>query len=156
MYMHVMAPNGLMHSSLNYTSIRTCRGITCESIPGSSFLGSPLAPMKNRKGGGEPGIDSHVIPRHDVIYEMVWGRAEIKNTIIINQMTTSGCMVTAVLGFIEQVGSMIKRIPKHNYHPSIPHNSIKLQRASTNMCQQVTLYQFTGIHLLAIIQFRTR
>ena len=27
----------------------------------ASFPGSPLAPMKNRNGGGEPGIDSHVI-----------------------------------------------------------------------------------------------
>ena len=47
---------------------------------------------------------------------------KIKNTIIINQMTTIKCMATAVSGFIEQVGSMIKIIPKHNYHPSIPHN----------------------------------
>ena len=40
----------------------------------ASFPGSPLAPTKNRKGGGEPGIDSHVIPWHDVtsiILEMV-------------------------------------------------------------------------------------
>jgi len=29
-------------------------------------------------------------------------------------------MVTAVSGFIEQVGSMIKGIPKHQYHPSTP------------------------------------
>ena len=29
-------------------------------------------------------------------------------------------MVTAVSGFIEQVGSMIKEIPKHNYHSSTP------------------------------------
>jgi len=29
-------------------------------------------------------------------------------------------MVTPVSGFIEQVGSTIKRIPKHNYHPSTP------------------------------------
>ena len=26
--------------------------------------GSPLAPTKNKNGGGEPGIDSHVISRH--------------------------------------------------------------------------------------------
>ena len=32
--------------------------------------------------------------------------------------------VNAVSGFIEQVGSMIKGISKHNYHPSPPHNSI--------------------------------
>ena len=31
----------------------------------ASFPGSPLAPTKNRKGGGEPGIDSHVISQHD-------------------------------------------------------------------------------------------
>jgi len=29
-------------------------------------------------------------------------------------------MVTAVSGFIEQVDSIIKEIPKHNYHPSTP------------------------------------
>ena len=29
------------------------------------FPGSPLAPMKNINGGGDPGIDSHVISRHD-------------------------------------------------------------------------------------------
>ena len=28
--------------------------------------------------------------------------------------------VTAVSGFIEQVGSMATGIPKHNYHPSTP------------------------------------
>ena len=32
----------------------------------ASFPGSPLIPTKNRKGGGEPGIDSHVMPWHDV------------------------------------------------------------------------------------------
>ena len=51
-------------------------------------------------------------------------------------------MVTAVSGFIEQVGSMIKGIPKHN-HP--PHNyTIKLQKASTDICQEANLYQFIG------------
>ena len=30
----------------------------------ASFPGSPLAPTKNKNGGGEPGIDSHVISRH--------------------------------------------------------------------------------------------
>ena len=47
-------------------------------------------------------------------------------------------MVTAVSGFIEKVGSMIERIPKHNYQT--PHNFIKLQRASTDTCQQANLY----------------
>ena len=28
------------------------------------FPGSPLAPTKNKNGGGEPGTDSHVISRH--------------------------------------------------------------------------------------------
>ena len=32
------------------------------------------------------------------------------------------CMVTAVSRFIEQVGSMIKEIPKHNYQQSNPSN----------------------------------
>ena len=30
----------------------------------ASFPGSPLAPTKNKNGGGEPGTDSHVISRH--------------------------------------------------------------------------------------------
>jgi len=29
-------------------------------------------------------------------------------------------MVTAVSGFIEQVGNMFTGIPNHNYHPSTP------------------------------------
>jgi len=37
-------------------------------------------------------------------------------------------MVTAVSGFIEQVGSLIKEIPKHNYHSSTP-------SSSTDTCQ---------------------
>ena len=52
-------------------------------------------------------------------------------------------MVTAVSGFIEQVGSMNKGIPKHKYHQP-PHNSIKLQRATTDTCQQANLYKFIG------------
>ena len=31
----------------------------------ASFPGSPLVPMKNKNGGGEPGIDSHVISRQN-------------------------------------------------------------------------------------------
>ena len=50
-------------------------------------------------------------------------------------------MVTAVSGFIEQMGNMIREIPRHNNHPSTPHNSIKLQRASTDTCHQVNLYK---------------
>ena len=53
-------------------------------------------------------------------------------------------MITAVSGFIEQVGNMIRGIPKHNYHPPTLHNSIKLQRASADTCRQANLYQFTG------------
>ena len=45
-------------------------------------------------------------------------------------------MVTAASGFIEPVGSMIKGNQKCKFHPSPPHNSIKLQRASTDTCQQ--------------------
>ena len=40
---------------------------------------------------------------------------------------------------------MIKEIPKHSYHPSTPSYSIKLQRASTDTCQQVNLYKFIAI-----------
>ena len=39
-----------------------------------------------------------------------------KNTLLKSPQV----QVTAVSGFIEQVGSMIKEIPKHNYHPSTP------------------------------------
>ena len=48
-------------------------------------------------------------------------------------------MVTAVSQFIEQVGSMIKGMPKPNYHLLT-----KLQRASIDTCQQANLpvYQF--------------
>jgi len=53
-------------------------------------------------------------------------------------------MVTAVSGFIEQVGNMITGIPKHNYHHQPPHNSIKLQRVTTDTCQQVYLWKFIG------------
>ena len=35
------------------------------------FPGSPLAPTKNKKGGREPGIDSHVIPRDLLILLIV-------------------------------------------------------------------------------------
>ena len=31
----------------------------------------PLAPMKNKNGGGEPGIDSHVISRHDNVTAII-------------------------------------------------------------------------------------
>ena len=34
---------------------------------------------------------------------------------------------------------MIKGIPKHNYQP--PHNSIKLQRASTDTCQPIPVHR---------------
>ena len=47
-----------------------CEGATheereCDGEVVALFPGSPLDPTKNRKGGGEPGIDSHVIPWHD-------------------------------------------------------------------------------------------
>ena len=32
----------------------------------ASFPGSLLTPMKNKNGGGEPGIDLHMISRHDI------------------------------------------------------------------------------------------
>ena len=37
----------------------------------ASFPGSPLAPRKNRKGGGEPGINLHMISRHDDIMAII-------------------------------------------------------------------------------------
>ena len=52
-------------------------------------------------------------------------------------------MVTAVSGFMEQVGSMnSKTIIIHQP----PHDSIKLQRASTDTCLQVSQYKFIGNH----------
>ena len=60
--------------------------------------------------------------------------------------------VTAVSGSIEQADSLIREIPKHNYHPSTPSQSIKIQRASTGTCLQANIYEFICIHLLAIIQ----
>ena len=38
-----------------------------------------------------------------------------RNVIAIHETT-----IAAVSGFIEQVGNMIKGIPKHNYYPSTP------------------------------------
>ena len=60
-------------------------------------------------------------------------------------------MVTAVSGLIEQVGSMIKESPNTIIIYQLPdHNSrsIKLQRASTDTCQQANLYQFIGNYLV--------
>ena len=37
----------------------------------ASFPGSPLPTTKNRKGEGEPGIDSHVILRHDDVTAII-------------------------------------------------------------------------------------
>ena len=53
-------------------------------------------------------------------------------------------MVTTDSRFIEQVGSMIKGISKHSYHPSTFHNSIRLQRVSADTCQWASLYQLIG------------
>ena len=49
-------------------------------------------------------------------------------------------MVTAVSGFIEQEHCMIKEISKRNQ--PFPINSIKLQRARADTCQQAILHQF--------------
>ena len=43
-------------------------------------------------------------------------------------------MVTVVSVFIEQVGSMIKGIPKLNKSINASHNSIQLQRATRDTC----------------------
>ena len=37
----------------------------------ASFPGSPLVSTKNRNRGGEPGIDSHVIPWHDDVTAII-------------------------------------------------------------------------------------
>ena len=47
-------------------------------------------------------------------------------------------MVIAVLGFIEQVGSMIKEILKHNYYQSTPSNF-------KDNCQQMDEYELIFI-----------
>ena len=64
-------------------------------------------------------------------------------------MTTSACMVTAVSGFIEQVGSMIKEFL--NTIVIHQHNTIKLQRASTDTCQQSNIYMLIAIIRTACI-----
>ena len=46
-------------------------------------------------------------------------------------------MAIAVSGFIEQVGSMIKEFQSKIIIHQPSHNSIKLQKASTDTCQQV-------------------
>ena len=44
--------------------------VTCTpsmQILPSPFPGSPLTPAKNKNGGGEPGINLHVILQHDFV-----------------------------------------------------------------------------------------
>ena len=48
--------------------------------------------------------------------------------------------VTVISGLVEQV---VEGVPKDN------HNFIKLQRASTDTCQQVNLYKFIAVQLPA-------
>ena len=55
----------------------------------ASFPGSPLAPTKNKNGGGEPGTDSHVISRH------------VDVTAIITKVVTQLC--SHVIGWLEQL-----------------------------------------------------
>ena len=43
-------------------------------------------------------------------------------------------MVTAVSGFTEQVGSMIKEIPKHNYHLTISLSFKELAQTLVSKC----------------------
>ena len=57
----------------------------------ASFPGSPLAPTKNKNGGGELGTDSHVISRHDDV------------TAIITKVVTQLC--SHVIGWLEQLGT---------------------------------------------------
>ena len=68
----------------------------------------------------------------------------------LHNISLQKLLVTAISGFIEEVGNMIKGIPKHNYHQSITRNSIYLQRASRDTCLPAKEYQFICIHLLAI------
>jgi len=49
------------------------KDITCNFMQGSlltSFPGSSLALMKNKNGGGEPGIDSHMVGAWQAIYQV--------------------------------------------------------------------------------------
>jgi len=47
-------------------------------------------------------------------------------------------MVTAVSGFIELVGSMIKGNQKCKYHPSPPHNSINFKELAQTLVSKPT------------------
>ena len=37
----------------------------------ASILGSPLTPLKNKNRGGESGIDSHMVSRHDNVTAII-------------------------------------------------------------------------------------
>ena len=50
-------------------------------------------------------------------------------------------MVTAVSGFIEQVGSMIKGIPKHNDHQSTPSSFKELAQTLTIASQPISVHR---------------
>ena len=51
--------------------------------------------------------------------------------------------VTAVSGFIEQVGSMVMGIPKHKYHPSTPS---QFHLASKNQHRHLSASQPISVH----------
>ena len=49
--------------------------------------------------------------------------------------------VTAVSGFIEQVGSMAKGIPKHNNHPSTPSQFDLASKRHLSASQSVSVHR---------------
>ena len=65
------------------------------------FPGSPLAPTKNKNGGGEPGIDSHVISRH------------VDITAIIAKIVTKLC--SHVMGWFEQLRYLLLKKVSCNF-----------------------------------------
>ena len=61
-------------------------------------------------------------------------------------MTTSAWLLQFQGSFNKWVIWFHSGIPKHNYHPSTPSQSIKLHRVTTDNCQQVYLWKFIGNH----------
>jgi len=83
--------------------------------------------------GSKLGINTNVLPGINT-NDMPGACSSLQKCLV--EMTK--CMVIAVLGFIEQVGSMIKEILKHNYYQSTPSNF-------KDNCQQMDEYELIFI-----------
>ena len=84
-----------------------------------------------------------LVPRLFLVEERAWVRGRVRK----EEMSLGTRLpVTAVSGSIEQVDSLIKKNPKHNYHPSTPSQSKEL-------AEHLSATQCVPVHLLAIIWF---